>query len=100
MIPYNFLVACGATLFAIGGVGLLLRRNLLVMFLCLEIMLNAVTLTFVGLSRLHLQMDGQVFVFFILLIAAVEAAVGLAVFLYFYRGRDSIQVDDANWLKW
>jgi NADH-quinone oxidoreductase subunit K len=86
-------------LFAMGTYGVLTRRNAIVIFMCIELMLNSVNLTFIALSS-HLQnMDGQIFVFFIMAVAAAEAAVGLALMITFYRNRESIDVDDMNLLK-
>jgi NADH-quinone oxidoreductase subunit K len=87
-------------LFAMGTYGVLTRRNAIVIFMCIELMLNSVNLTFISLST-HLQnMDGQIFVFFIMAVAAAEAAVGLALMITFYRNRESIDVEDMNMLKW
>ena len=87
-----------ALLFTIGVVGVLLRRNAIVIFLCVELMLNAVNLTFVALSR-QLGLDGQVFVFFVLTVAAAEAAVGLAIIIALYRHKDSVNLDTMNLLR-
>ena len=95
---YHFLTVA-AILFAMGSYGVLTRRNAIVIYMCIELMLNSVNLTFIALSS-HLQsMDGQVFVVFIMTVAAAEAAVGLALMITFYRNRDSIDVDDMNLLK-
>ena len=88
-----------AMLFVVGTFGVLIRRNAIIMFLCIELQLNAVNLTFVALSR-YLGIDGQVFVFFVMTVAAAEAAVGLAIFVLLFRGRKTIKVDDINLLKW
>ena len=87
-----------AILFAIGVVGVLLRRNAIVIFMCVELMLNAVNLTFVALSR-QLGLDGQVFVFFVMTVAAAEAAVGLAIIIALYRHRDTVNLDNINLLR-
>jgi NADH-quinone oxidoreductase subunit K len=88
-----------AILFAMGTYGVLTRRNAIVIFMCIELMLNSVNLTFIALSS-HLQnMDGQVFVLFVMAVAAAEAGVGLALMITFYRNRDSIDVDDINLMK-
>ena len=87
-----------ALLFTIGVVGVLLRRNAIVIFLCVELMLNAVNLTFVALSR-QLGLDGQVFVFFVMTVAAAEAAVGLAIIIALYRHKDSVNLDTMNLLR-
>jgi NADH-quinone oxidoreductase subunit K len=92
-------MSVAAILFAMGTYGVLTRRNAIVIFMCIELMLNSVNLTFIALSR-HLQsMDGQIFVFFVMTVAAAEAAVGLALMITFYRNRESIDVDDMNLLK-
>jgi NADH-quinone oxidoreductase subunit K len=92
-------MSVSAILFAMGTYGVLTRRNAIVIFMCIELMLNSVNLTFIALSS-HLQsMDGQIFVFFVMTVAAAEAAVGLALMIAFYRNRDSIDVDDMNMLK-
>jgi len=95
----NYLLV-SAVLFSIGTIGVLTRKNAIVMFMCIEMMLNAVNLTFVALSRHLGNLDGQVFVFFIMTVAAAEAAVGLALFIAFFNNRESIDIDDANLMKW
>lgn len=97
--PHYFLVLA-ALLFAIGATGFLLRRNLLVLLMSIELMLNAVNLTLVTFNRLQpANHDGQIFAFFIIAIAAAEAAVGLAIVLAFFRLRNTMRSDDANTLK-
>ena len=99
MISVYHYMSVAAILFAMGTYGVLTRRNAIVIFMCIELMLNSVNLTFIALSH-HLQsMDGQIFVFFVMTVAAAEAAVGLALMITFYRNRDSIDVDDMNLLK-
>ena len=88
----------GAALFTIGGIGLLIRRNVLVMFMCVELMLNAVNLTFVALSQLY-GAGGYVMVFFVMTVAAAEAAVGLAIIIAIYRQRRTVQVDQLDLMK-
>ena len=96
---YHYMSVAGI-LFAMGTYGVLTRRNAIVIFMCIELMLNSVNLTFISLSS-HLQsLDGQIFVFFVMAVAAAEAAVGLALMIAFYRNRDSIDVDNINMLKW
>lgn len=89
-----------AVLFSIGTIGVLTRKNAIVVFMCIELMLNAVNLTFVAFSRHLGNLDGQIFVFFIMTVAAAEAAVGLAMFIAFFNNRESIDIDDANMMKW
>ena len=99
MISVYHYMTVAAILFALGTYGVLTRRNAIVVYMCIELMLNSVNLTFIALSN-HLQnMDGQVFVVFIMAVAGAEAAVGLALMIAFYRNRESIDVDDLNLLK-
>jgi NADH-quinone oxidoreductase subunit K len=86
-------------LFAIGFAGVLLRRNTLVIYMCLELMLSATTLALVAFSRFNGTMDGALFVFFIITVAAAEVSVGLAIIVALYRRRHTIQVDHLNYLK-
>jgi NADH-quinone oxidoreductase subunit K len=89
-----------AALFTIGVLGVLTRRNAIVVFMSIELMLNAVNLSFVGLAN-HLQnTDGQIFVFFVMVVAAAEVAVGLALIVAIYRLRDTVMVDEINLMKW
>jgi NADH-quinone oxidoreductase subunit K len=87
-------------LFVIGAVGVLVRRNALVIFMCVELMLNAANLAFIGFSRLHGALDGQVIAFFVMVVAAAEVVVGLAIIMSIYRTRRSASVDDANLLRY
>jgi NADH-quinone oxidoreductase subunit K len=87
-----------AILFTLGVVGVLLRRNAIMIFMCVEIMLNAVNLTFVAFAR-NLGLDGQVFVFFVMTVAAAEAAVGLAIIIALYRHRDTVNLDNISLLR-
>ena len=100
MIPLPFYLLVSAILFSIGTIGVLTRRNAIVIFMCVELMLNAVNLTFIAFSRYLGNIDGQIFVFFIMTVAAAEAAVGLALMIAFYKNRESIDVEDVNLLKW
>lgn len=88
-----------ALLFVIGTLGVLLRRNAIVMFLAIELQLNAVNLSFVAFSR-FLGIDGQIFAFFVMTVAAAEAAVGLAIIISIFRHYESVNVDNFNLLKW
>jgi NADH-quinone oxidoreductase subunit K len=88
-----------AILFVIGTFGVLVRRNAIIMFLCIELQLNAVNLTLVALSR-AVGIDGQVFVFFVMTVAAAEAAVGLAIIISIFRHYETVNVDSFNLLKW
>ncbi len=88
-----------AILFVVGTFGVLVRRNAIIMFLCIELQLNAVNLTFVAFSRL-MGIEGQVFVFFVMTVAAAEAAVGLAIIISIFRHYETVDVDNFNLLKW
>lgn len=98
MNPQNYLFL-SALLFTIGAAGVLLRRNAIVVFMCIELMLNAVNLAFVTFARLHANLDGQVFAFFTMVVAAAEVVVGLAIIMTIFRARRSTSVDDASLLK-
>jgi NADH-quinone oxidoreductase subunit K len=87
-------------MFTVGTVGVLVRRNAIVIFMFIELMLNAVNLAFVTFSRMHGDMFGQVLVFFVLVVAAAEVVVGLAIILVIFRHRASSNVDDAHLLRW
>jgi len=100
MLTLNHYLLVGAVLFAIGTIGVLTRRNAIVIFMCIELMLNAVNLTFVALSKYLGNIDGQIFVFFVMTVAACEAAVGLALMIAFYNNRESIDVEDMKLMKW
>jgi NADH-quinone oxidoreductase subunit K len=93
-------VLLAAILFVIGGVGVLIRRNALVIFMCIELMLNAVNLAFIAFARLHGGLDGQVIAFFVMVVAAAEVVVGLAILTAIFRTRRSASVDDASLLKY
>ncbi len=99
MSVYHYMTV-SAILFALGTYGVLTRRNAIVIFMCIELMLNAVNLTFIALSRHLNNLDGQIFVFFVMAVAAAEAAVGLALMITFYRNRESVDVEEINLLKW
>ena len=97
--PECYLVLSGI-LFTIGVIGALTRRNAIIVFMCIELMLNAVNLSFITLSRFLQSLDGVLFAFFVIAVAAAEAAVGLAIFVMVYRSRETINVDEINLLKW
>jgi NADH-quinone oxidoreductase subunit K len=96
----SYYVALAVILFVIGGVGVLVRRNAIVIFMCVELMLNAGNLAFVGFAREHGSLDGQVIAFFVMVVAAAEVVVGLAILMAIFRARKSASVDDANLLKY
>jgi NADH-quinone oxidoreductase subunit K len=100
MVTLQHYLLISAILFALGTVGVLTRRNAIVIFMCVELMLNAVNLTFIALSKFLGNLDGQVFVFFVMTVAAAEAAVGLALMIAFYKNRESIDVEEMNLMKW
>ncbi len=93
-------VALSAILFTIGAVGVLVRRNAIVVFMSVELMLNATNLAFVAFSRHHGNLDGQIIAFFVMVVAAAEVVVGLAIIMTIFRSRRSSSVDDANLLKY
>src|SRR4030043_920045 len=99
-IPPALYLMVSGTLFTIGVIGALTRRNAIVVFLCIELMLNAVNLTFITLSSALQSMDGVIFAFFVMAVAAAEAAVGLAIFVMLYPSKKTINVDEINLLKW
>lgn len=100
MVPLAYYLALSGVLFSIGAVGVLLRRNVIVIFMSIEIMLNAANLAFVAVSRQLRSMDGQVIVFFVMTVAAAEAAVGLAIILASFRNRMTVNPQDLSALKW
>jgi NADH-quinone oxidoreductase subunit K len=89
-----------AALFSIGAAGVLLRRNAIVVFMCVELMLNAVNLTLVTFSRINGDLDGQIIAFFVMVVAAAEVVIGLAIIMTIFRTRRSASVDDASLLKY
>ena len=98
LIQHALLLSLG--LFAIGVVGVFLRRNIITVFMCVELMLNAVNLAFIAFSRAWGNLDGQVLVFFVLTVAAAEAAVGLAIIIALDRGEHTLDLDAFNLMKW
>ena len=99
MVPLSWYLALSAVLFTIGVVGVLIQRNAIVLFMCIELMLNAVNLTLVAFSRFLGDVTGQLFVFMVMTVAAAEAAVGLAIILNLFRTRKSLNVDEANLMR-
>ncbi len=98
--PTDWYLLLSAVLFAIGTAGVLVRRNLIVMFMAIELMLNAVNLTFVAFARQLGTIDGQVVVFFVMCVAAAEAAVGLAIIVALFRLRQTTNADELTMLRW
>jgi NADH-quinone oxidoreductase subunit K len=99
MIPLSWYLILGAILFAIGVASFLVKRNIITIFMSIELMLNAVNLTFVAFASHWNKVSGQVFVFFVMVVAAAEAAVGLAIVLAVFRTRETLNVDQVNLLK-
>jgi NADH-quinone oxidoreductase subunit K len=97
--PVNYLYL-SALLFTIGAAGVLIRRNAIIVFMCVELMLNAANLSFVTFSRRYGNLDGQIIAFFVMVVAAAEVVVGLAIIVTIFRTRRSASVDDANLLKY
>ncbi len=100
MVPLSFYLAAAACLFSVGIIGLFLnRKNVIVILMCIELILLAVNINFAAFSHFLQDMGGQIFIFFVLTVAASEVAVGLAILVAFYRNRRSINVDDINTLQ-
>ena len=100
MVPTSWYLVLSAVLFAIGAVGVLVRRNIIVVFMAIELMLNAVNLTFVAFAHQLGTIDGQVIVFFVMTVAAAEAAVGLAIIIAAFRNRPTVNADELAVLRW
>ena len=100
MIPLSHFLTLGAVLFLIGAAGVLMRRNVIIILLSIELMLNAVNVTLIGFSRQWADMSGQVFAIFVIAVAACEAAVGLAIIISLNRDKTVMNVDEVNLLKW
>ncbi len=100
MIPLEWYLTLGFFLFAIGVTGVLIRRNVIMMLLSIELILNSANITFVAYSNYHQSITGQMMVFFILTMAAAEVALGLALVIALYRVRTTLNVDEINRLKW
>jgi len=98
--PLGWYLGLSALLFAIGVLGVLVRRNVIVIFMAIELMLNAVNLAFVAIARQRGSMDGQVIVFFVMTVAAAEAAVGLAIIIAMFRNRETTNADELATLRW
>jgi len=100
MIPLSHYLGLSVILFTIGVFGVVIRRNAIVIFMCIELMLNAVNLSFVAIARSLSSLDGQVIVLLVMTVAAAEAAVGLAIIISIFRTKGTINVDEINLLKW
>ena len=100
MVPISYYLILSAILFTIGVVGVLIRRNAIIIFMCIELMLNAVNLSFVAISKHLNSLDGQIFVFFVMTVAAAEVAVGLAIIINLFRNKETVNIDEVNIMKW
>ena len=100
MIPTSYYLILGALIFIIGALGVLTRRSALIILMCVEMMLNSVNLTLIALSRQWGNLNGQIFVFMVMAVAAAEVAVGLAIILSHYRHTQTTNIDEINLLKW
>lgn len=99
-IPLNWFLALSAILFSLGALGVLIKRNIIIMFMSIELMLNAANIALVAFSRAHGNLDGQIVVFFTMTLAAAEVAIGLAIIVALFRIKRTIDVDRATLLKW
>ena len=99
MVPISWYLILSAVLFTLGVAAFLFKRNIITIFMSIELMLNAVNLSFVAFANTHAKVDGQVFVFFVMVVAAAEAAVGLAIIIAVFRTRETLNVDRVNLLK-
>ena len=99
MIPLSHVLVLSLILFTLGVAGFIIRRNVITIFMCIELMLNAVNLAFIAFARRLGDLDGQVFVFFVMVVAAAEAAVGLAIIVALYRNRNSLAIDEVDSMK-
>lgn len=100
MVETSYYLVLAAIIFTVGATGVLLRRNALIIFMCIEMMLNSVNLTLIALARQWGNLEGQIFVFMVMAVAAAEVAVGLAILIANVRHRQSINIDEINLLKW
>lgn len=99
MVPLNHILALSVILFGLGAAGFIIRRNIITIFMCIELMLNAVNLAFIGFSRYRGDLGGQIFVFFVIVVAAAEAAVGLAIIIAVERNRQTLAIDEIDSMK-
>jgi NADH-quinone oxidoreductase subunit K len=100
MVPLSYYLTLSAVLFVIGVVGVLIRKNIIIILLSIELMLNAANINFVAFSHYLQDITGQVFVFFVMTVAAAEVAIGLAIIIALYRNRSTINVEDISLMKW
>ncbi len=99
-VPLSYYLITAAALFTIGVIGALMRRNALIIFMSIELMLNSVALTFIAFARYLHSLTGQIFVFFIMLVAAAEVAVGLAIVVLIFKNKETINLDEIDLMKW
>ena len=99
MVPISYYLVLAAVLFSVGVASFLIKRNIITVFMSIELMLNAVNLTFVAFAHMWHQVEGQIFVFFVMVVAAAEAAVGLAIIIAIFRSRSTLNVDQINLMK-
>jgi NADH-quinone oxidoreductase subunit K len=99
MVPLSHVLLLSMILFTLGAAGFIIRRNVITVFMCIELMLNAVNLAFIAFARHRADLNGQLFVFFVIVVAAAEAAVGLAIIVALYRNRGSLAIDDVDSMK-
>ena len=99
-MPITYYLALSCALFAIGVIGVLIRRNAIIIFMCIEMMLNAVNLSLIAFADYYKSIDGQMLVFFVMVVAAAEVAVGLALIYVIYRNKGTVYVDELNIMKW
>jgi NADH-quinone oxidoreductase subunit K len=99
MLPIQYYIGLSMILFTLGALGVLVRRNAIIIFMSVELMLNAANLAFVAFARMHRSLDGQIFVFFVMAVAAAEVAVGLALIVAIFRSKHSIDIDQIDQLK-
>ncbi len=100
MVPIHYYLIVSAIMFTTGVVGVLTRKNAIIIFMCIELMLNSVNLTFVAFSAFMGDAAGQIFVFFVMAVAAAEAAVGLSIVISLFRNKQTVNINDVNLLKW
>jgi NADH-quinone oxidoreductase subunit K len=99
MVPISYYLILSGILFAIGVLGVLLRRNILIIFMAIELMLNAVNLAFIAIARSLNSIDGQLIVFFVIAVAAAEVSVGLAIIITIFRNKETVDIDEMNLMK-
>ncbi len=100
MVPLSHYLIFSATLFSIGVLGVLIRRNAIVVFMCIEIMLNAVNISLIAFDRYLNQHDGQIFSFMVICVAAAEVSIGLAIVIALFRNKPTVNLDELNLMKW